>query len=283
MESTEVSVENGVDGDDGDENRVDVGADDHGGDGGGGRDDDGDDDVESKAKEERGSDDVLSRNNVDAVDGRFDHTSRKVVVHNVLKYIRHKELQKMVSSWLAGHEDKNIVIVGTKKPPRDNWVKLTFEHENMVNPFIDIINTGGENGAALSNGRGRSLFAKRADEMHRDDGGRGDDCNDRGRKRGGGDIGDDDDANDNDDVDDNARGDDAIHNHKRNKTSSSYTSASSSAGGGTPLRVLSSDGVRDAITPLWRMTYEEQLDAKMREMVNKCAKVIIKEIRYKFK
>ena len=49
------------------------------------------------------------------------------------------------------------------------------------------------------------------------------------------------------------------------------------------LRVLSNDEVRDAITPLWRKSYQEQLDVKAREMVNKCSKSIIKEIKKKFR
>ena len=51
----------------------------------------------------------------------------------------------------------------------------------------------------------------------------------------------------------------------------------------TEIRILSSDEVRDAITPLWKMTYPQQLDSKMKEMVNKCAKNIVKEIKFKFK
>lgn len=48
-------------------------------------------------------------------------------------------------------------------------------------------------------------------------------------------------------------------------------------------RVLSNDEVRDAITPLWRMTYEEQLNSKAKEMVNKCSKKIVQEIKKKFR
>jgi hypothetical protein len=46
---------------------------------------------------------------------------------------------------------------------------------------------------------------------------------------------------------------------------------------------LSNEEVRDAITQLWRKSYEEQLDVKAKEMVNKCSKNIIKEVKKKFR
>ena len=217
-------------------------------------------DDESKAKGHSGdpSNDKYNTDNI--ADGRFDHTSRKVVVHNILKYIRHKELQKLVASWLVGHESKNIKIVATKKPPKDNWVKVTLADESMVNALIEVINKGGVGGTALLNGRGKPLFAKRADEMFvqgdggdRGDGGDGGNGQKRKERH----------------PDGNDGGGDNGHN-KRLKSS-------------TEIRILSSDEVRDAITPLWKMTYPQQLDSKMKEMVNKCAKNIVKEIKFKFK
>ena len=177
---------------------------------------------------------------------RFDHTSRKVVVRNVLKYVHAKEVTKLASKWLAGRTD--LKIVKTKKPPKDNWVKLTLESEDMVEPFIQLINTGGEDGKAMVNGRGGPLFAKRADEMFNGDG------RDGNRKRKG---------RDGDNEGDGRDG-------KRSKLP-------------RPVRILSDDEVRDKITPLWRMTYPEQLSEKTREMVNKCAKKIVKEIKGKFR
>lgn len=231
-------------------------------------------DVNAKAEEEGGDDKSNAKGhsgdpcndkyNIDNnADGRFDHTSRKVVVHNILKYIRHKELQKLVASWLVGHESKNIKIVATKKPPKDNWVKVTLADERMVNALIEVINTGGVGGNALLNGRGKPLFAKRADEMFVRVGDRGDDGDGgNGQKRkerhpDGNDGGENGSERDN-------------GNNKRLKSS-------------TEIRILSSDEVRDAITPLWKMTYPQQLDSKMKEMVNKCAKNIVKEIKFKFK
>lgn len=40
--------------------------------------------------------------------------------------------------------------------------------------------------------------------------------------------------------------------------------------------------MRDAITPLWRKGYAEQLDGKAKKMVNKCSKKIVQEVKRKF-
>lgn len=45
--------------------------------------------------------------------------------------------------------------------------------------------------------------------------------------------------------------------------------------------VKTPDEIRDAVTPLWRMTYEEQVDLKMKNMVNKSLSKIVKEIKSK--
>lgn len=191
-------------------------------------------------------------------DRQWDHTSRKVVVHNVLKFLRAKELEKLTSSWLLGHEHLGIKITKVKKPPRDNWVKVTLETDAMVDPFIKLINgennpTGNnDDGNAQTNRRGKALFAKRADEMEEE----------RNRKRRDREDGSNNTNNGNGGRDDN--------NNKRGKFEA-------------PDRILTNDEVRDAITPLWKMTYEEQLQMKWREMVKKCAMKICKEVKEKFR
>jgi len=116
----------------------------------------------------------------------------------------------------------------------------------MVDPFIQLINTGGEDGKAITNARGGDLFAKRANEDQRG----GDNNNDNNRKRKGGRDGNDD-------------------NDARKRAAA--------------MKVLTTDEVRDAITPLWRLPYEEQLKVKTREMIHKCSMKIIKEIKGKFR
>lgn len=178
-------------------------------------------------------------------DSQFDHTSRKVVVRNVLKFIRNKEIDKIILQWLSNTSPSQIEIVKYKKPPKDNWMKVTLKDESMVNPFIELINKGGENGKPMVNGRGGNLFAKRADEMF----------NDRDGKR---------------------KNDDTSNNGGETKRQRAQSNP-------PQLKILSTDEVRSAITPLWNLSYEEQLQSKSREMVHKCAMKIIKEIKGKFR
>lgn len=211
----------------------------------------------------------------DSMRAKFDHSSRKVVVHNVLKFMRSKDVTKLTSSWINQYNSSNsnhqIQIVNARKPPKDSWIKVTLAHEEMVTPFITFINSGGKDGNALVNERGRPLFAKRVDEMldhdDNDDDDHEDDESDAtdGRKRKGTVH-----ANDTP-IDNDSNGSDNNGNNKRFKSDTQQKPS------------LSDDEVRDAITPLWRLSYEEQLSSKIREMVNKCANKIVKEIKAKFR
>ncbi|KAL7521717.1 hypothetical protein ACHAWX_006394 [Stephanocyclus meneghinianus] len=169
----------------------------------------------------------------------WDQTSKKVVVHNVLKFIRSNEIHKLTSAWT---NNTDIVIVKTKKPPKENWIKVTLQDDEMVDKFIKLINEGGAGGKPLCNARGGIMFAKRATDM--DDR----DTNERKRKE---------------------RDDD--HVNERDAKRSHI------------VKVLSVDEVRNAITPLWRKHYKDQLSEKTKEMVNKCSKNIVKEIKRKFR
>lgn len=221
----------------------------------------------------------------DSIRAKFDHSSRKVVIHNVLKFMRSKDVTKLTSSWVNRYNNKSnisnnqIQIVNARKPPKDSWIKVTLADESMVNPFITFINSGGEDGKALVNERGRPLFAKRVDEMvdhddndvaHEDEGeGEEGYANTTdGQKRKGTDQAN---ATPVDDESHSNNGSDNNGNNKRFKAD-------------TPQKaLLSDDEVRNAITPLWRLSYEEQLSSKIREMVNKCANKIVKEIKAKFR
>jgi tRNA (uracil-5-)-methyltransferase len=185
---------------------------------------------------------------VAAEERHWDQTYKKVVVHNVLKFLRPKEVAKLTKEWLKNNDRLNIKIIKTKKPPKDNWIKVTLEEESMVEPFIQLINTGGKDGNAMTNSRGGKLFAKRASEMDNDDRGGGENI----RKR-----------KDREDDDDN------------NNANAQKRAAAS--------RILTTDEVRDAITPLWRLPYADQLDVKAKEVIHKCAMKIIKEIKGKFR
>ena len=48
-------------------------------------------------------------------------------------------------------------------------------------------------------------------------------------------------------------------------------------------RPITDDEIKDAVVPLWRQTYEEQLDQKMKEMILQCAKKVTSEIKKRFR
>jgi len=200
--------------------------------------------------------DTANNNNTIRRDPQFDHTSRKVVIHNMLKYTRPKEITKLTTQWLSNIPPSEISIVKTKKPPKDSWMKVTLETEEMVPKFIKLINEGRVDGKAMENGRGKPLFAKRADEMFTNQ--EGDDTKMSTNK---------------DDGD----------NRKRKNNTTNNTNKRMRPDNRPPIKILSNEEVRDKITPLWRLSYEEQLNSKAREMVNKCSKKIIKEIKGKFR
>lgn len=104
----------------------------------------------------------------------FDKTSRKVIVYNVLKYIKNVELPSLVQTWIADHP--NLAIEKQKKPPQSNWVQVTLKTEDMVTPFLELMNSG-----SLSNKRGQVYYAKKCDNENQK---RGDDRdNSKSRKR----------------------------------------------------------------------------------------------------
>ena len=210
---------------------------------------------------------------------KFDHSSRKVVVHNVLKFIRSKDVSKLTSSWInecnnSSNSNIKVQIVNARKPPKDSWIKVTLADDNMVDPFIAFINSGGEDGKALVNERGRPLFAKRVDEMvdydnNNDAEGDGEDeeaggtTTSDGQKR---------------------KGTCTANGTNTNNVENGNNSSNKRFKSDSPQQILlSDDEVRDAITPLWRLSYDEQLHSKVREMVNKCASKIVKEIKGKFR
>ena len=227
----------------------------------------------------------------DNMRAKFDHSSRKVVVHNVLKFMKSKDVSKLTTSWINEYNNNNnnnrssyinIQITNARKPPKDSWIKVTLADESMVNPFIAFINSGGKDGKALVNERGRPLFAKRVDDMmieydhnhvdgksKEEDGSTNTDSCPKKRKESFQTN----DTNANDDIE---KGNISNNDNDKDPIRKRFKADS-------PQTMLSDDEVRDAITPLWRLSYEEQLTSKIRDMVNKCANKIVKEIKGKFR
>jgi tRNA (uracil-5-)-methyltransferase len=92
----------------------------------------------------------------------LDSTPRKVVVHNVLKFLNNKQIDKIVKSWLddaAKPGGFHLVIDRYKKPPSNGWINVTVADNCMVEPFINLIN-----GTKRVNKRGQIMVARRAGE-----------------------------------------------------------------------------------------------------------------------
>ena len=198
-------------------------------------------------------DESPTNNNVNR--DHLDFTYRKVIVYNVLKFLRSKEVYSHVNAWVKD-ADPSIAIVKAKKPPNGNFVMLTLESEDMVEPLIKLINE------TQTNKKGKPLFAKRATECGAD-AGENEYLSSDGRfnnKRG---------------RDEKYQGKTDLKNNNNNKRGRKR--------GDDPPTPKTPDEIRDAITPLWRIPYEKQLEEKKGEMIKKCAMSIIKEIKTIFR
>jgi tRNA (uracil-5-)-methyltransferase len=109
------------------------------------------------------------------VDLEWDHSNRRVMVYNVLKYIKNKDIPKAAKKWLESHEDpSSIVIKKWKKDPKASWVVLTCETEDMAEKLIQHINE-----KKVTNKKGKELIAskeRKSEKRKRD----GDDTDERG-------------------------------------------------------------------------------------------------------
>ena len=157
----------------------------------------------------------------------LDYTNQKVIVYNMPKYAKEKEIKSYIVEWTSG---TSIEVMKHKKVSKQNWLVLTLGSKQMVDEMMNIINDGNH-----TNKKGGVLRATRAADR-----------NDKREREG-----------------DNGRSDD-----KRRKIEE---------------YVKTDDEIRDAVTPLWKLTYEEQVKLKMRKMINKSLSKIIKEINAKIR
>jgi len=165
----------------------------------------------------------------------WDHSIRKVVVRNLFKFIKPKDLQKLMNSWTDGTSMK---IVKHKRAPKVNWILLTLEHEDMVEPFLKLFEGGKQR-----NKKGGKMHAHRAKN---DDG--------------------------NEDE-----------NNKKRKNSDQKDGREKKARTALEDCIKTPDQVRDKLTPFWKLSYEEQLKQKTRNIINKCLSKIITEMKFKFR
>lgn len=92
-------------------------------------------------------------------DPTWDHSNRRVVIYGVLKYLKNKDIPKMVKKWLSSLPDPNSIILKKwKKAPNGSWVVLTCETEEMATNLIHYFT---EN--TILNEKGTELTATRAE------------------------------------------------------------------------------------------------------------------------
>jgi hypothetical protein len=103
----------------------------------------------------------------------WDHTSRKIVVHNVMKFMNAKIVDRLSQTLLEGLQKDfpEASFAKVKKPPKDNWIQITLDKDEWVQPLLDHINSNN-----LTNKKGGSMYATRVDnrdtknKRDRDDG-----------------------------------------------------------------------------------------------------------------
>lgn len=156
----------------------------------------------------------------------FDQSNRRVMLYNIYKYAKIKQLEKAVNSWI---KDTNIEIEQFKKPSNVNWLKITLKTEEMADDFLKIVNDG-----QFKNKKGGVIKAEKSSD---------------GRKRR--------DAAEN--ADEGSR--------KKRRVDC----------------VQTSDQVRDSITPLWKLSYEAQLEEKSKGISRKSLSKIVAEVKKKFR
>lgn len=202
--------------------------------------------------------------NTKEVDGTnhrpWDFSNRKVIVQGVDKFHDVKTATKMLQKWLEIKPEGQVpfTIDKIKKPPKSTWMTVTLQSEVMVQPFIDYINTN-----SIRNRKGNKIFAKQQTSST---------DHDRDSKRAR-----------SEDVDcasyDDCNNKDETHSKRLRQDRSSNKGDEATLA----RRPIHLDELKDRIIPLWRLTSEEQLQFKMKEMIKKCAMKIINEIKSKFR
>lgn len=174
----------------------------------------------------------------------LNHSNRKIVVYNIDKFLKPKPLSKLLTNWVdtCKEQTNHTIKIAKTKKPPNNTWVVITLDDESM--VEPLMNT--INNGNYKNKKGTAIVAQRPNDGEHEDG-------DERKKR----------ANDDSNLDDNSR---AAKRQRRDPVDC----------------VKTEDEVRDKLTPYWKMTYEEQLDAKTKMMVNKCFQRIIGEIKKKF-
>ena len=108
-----------------------------------------------------------------------DNTDKKVYVHNVLKYLNQRVVNRMTDEWLKKLQvdHPSLLFDKVKKPPKDNWILVTVNSAEFVQPLIDYINSSN-----LQNKKGGNLYATRATSKRKRDGNNNEESDSRKRQ-----------------------------------------------------------------------------------------------------
>lgn len=173
----------------------------------------------------------------------WDFSSRKVMVQGVNKFHDVKTLTKIVNKWLEDIKSTTDVSLAYDKIKKPP--KETWMVVTMQAEAMvqPFIDYICTN--EIQNKRGGKLFAKLALNESRDN-------DNRGKRTSRDDHGDEDQTS------------------KRQRVQHAR-------------RPITDEELKNKITPLWKLSPEEQLDTKMKEMIKKCAMKIMNEIKIKFR
>jgi hypothetical protein len=192
------------------------------------------------------------------------------MVQGMNKFHDVKAVTKDLNKWLndlnsqkkSDDDTELIAFDRIKKPPKGNWMVITFKAESMIQPFVNYINSNPQ----FYSRKGSKLFAKPA--VGDDSDARGEsDAHVRNDKRS---IGGDDGEGGND----NGRSEPGSKRQRKMLDGAEVQNA---------RRPITEEEMKDKVTPLWRLPAEEQLDMKMKEMIKKCAMKIVQELKHKFR
>ena len=212
----------------------------------------------------------------------WDHTDRKVVIHNMFKFLDNRKGKKLAEQWAkdatatiqaSSTTTLPIAIHKVRKPPSDTFMVVTLMNSNMVTPFIEYIN----NNKHVTNKRGVKLFAKRAVARDNGDDGEEEGGRRRNRKRKCPGDGGDDEEEDMDTDDRDVLGQ-RLPTSKRGLKRQNRDQIMQES-----RRPITVDEIRERITPLFRLTTQEQATHKQRDMVRNCAMKMVAEIKGRFR
>lgn len=96
----------------------------------------------------------------------LSHASRRVIIHNIYKWMNDKNVEKLIQSIIAEVEkSESIKVEKFKKAPKADWVAVTLENEDMAQKLVDAVNNGSHK---KQKAQRKPMFARLASDNGRD-------------------------------------------------------------------------------------------------------------------